>query len=146
MVRYYLICINEHTFDCWFKNIKFFEQQMQNKGSITCPICNSEDICKQIIAPNLVKQNSNSDININSSNITDVEKVRMYLNNLNDYVKSNFNYVGTDFKDLAIDMHKEKIKKENIYGEITLNDAEELTEEGVDIFPIGLKTPTKKIN
>lgn len=146
MVRYYLICKAGHTFDGWFKSIDFFEKQMQKKGSIVCPLCGSKSISKQIIAPSLVKKGGRSSLTTSKDSVTDVEKVSMYLNNLSDYVKSHFEYVGSNFKDVAIDMHKGKIKKDNIYGEVTSEDATELSEEGIEVFPIGLKIPSNKIN
>ena len=149
MVRYYFICSNNHTFDAWFKNIEFFEEQFKTEGNIICPICGSVKIAKQISAASMVAgkgKTRNSIKKSNSITTTDVHKLNNYLTKLRSYVENNFSYVGANFKDVALKMHKGEVEKDNIYGEANAEEIEELIQEGIDIMPLPIKDFSNKIN
>ncbi|EEE45571.1 DUF1178 family protein [Roseibium alexandrii] len=50
MIKYTLVCDTPHTFEGWFRNSEDFEVQC-GRGLVTCPVCNSTDIKKGLMAP-----------------------------------------------------------------------------------------------
>ncbi len=50
MIKYTLICDTPHTFEGWFRNSEDFDAQCA-KGYVNCPVCNSTDIKKGLMAP-----------------------------------------------------------------------------------------------
>jgi len=54
MIKYQLKCNHDHTFDGWFPNITEFERQ-QGKKLIVCPLCDSTQVDRDIMSPNINK-------------------------------------------------------------------------------------------
>ncbi len=52
MIHFNLICKNKHQFDSWFASNSAFEDQ-QKAGLVTCPMCDSDQIEKQLMAPSI---------------------------------------------------------------------------------------------
>ena len=52
MIKYNLTCKCKCTFDSWFANSNEFERLFKKK-LITCIECNSHNISKSIMAPNI---------------------------------------------------------------------------------------------
>src|SRR5579871_1893328 len=50
MIKYGLTCEHEHPFEGWFGSSSDFDDQ-QAAGLLTCPVCGSADVRKQIMAP-----------------------------------------------------------------------------------------------
>ncbi|MGV3278139.1 DUF1178 family protein [Rickettsiales bacterium LUAb2] len=147
MIKYNFICKFHHNFDMWFKNIEFYEQQMQKSDEIICPICSTNQVKKQIVAPALVSSINSPKSNKKSQEIyqTDVDKISNLYKQVNDYVKSNFKYVGDKLKDTAINMQQGKQKIKGIYGEATKDDLQELKEANIDVIPLPI-SKNKKTN
>ena len=59
MIKYKLNCNNEHRFDGWFPNIAEFERQ-QGKKLLICPLCDSNQVDRAIMAPMIGKNKSKS--------------------------------------------------------------------------------------
>ena len=57
MISYSLICENEHKFDAWFGSADAYEAQQQ-RGIVTCPICDSRDVHKALMAPAVSRSGS----------------------------------------------------------------------------------------
>ena len=54
MIKYQLHCEISHEFEGWFSNSADYDsQKMANK--IECPVCDSFDIAKCIMAPNVAR-------------------------------------------------------------------------------------------
>jgi hypothetical protein len=130
MIKYNLSCKNcKNTFDSWFSSSKEYEKLKRLKY-INCHECNSLDVEKSLMMPNIVNskvknfKNSKKDKNINIK-----KKILEYQN----FIKKNFHYVGDKFTYEARSMYYDN-KKDNkgIYGIASKQDIEELKEEGIE--------------
>ena len=54
MIKYSLICDEEHEFDGWFPSSEDYDKQLK-KGLLLCPLCDSKEVRKSIMAPNIKK-------------------------------------------------------------------------------------------
>jgi len=130
MIKYSLICDNDHVFEAWFSDSEGFEKQ-NKKNLISCLICSSTKIKKDIMAPRISsrKQKTNR---LNQKK----DKVEMILNKVRKHVESNFDYVGDKFADEARAIHYGEKEEREIYGETSIDDAVELIEEGINVEPL----------
>jgi hypothetical protein len=130
MIKYSLICDNDHVFEAWFSDSESFEKQ-NKKNLISCLTCSSTKIKKDIMAPRISsgKQKTNR---LNQKK----DKIEMILNKVRKHVESNFDYVGDKFADEARAIHYGEKKEREIYGETSIDDAVELIEEGINVEPL----------
>ena len=129
MIIFNLRCFDcDYNFEGWFEDSKEYSKQKKNK-LISCPNCESLNVNKGLMAPNLTKK-SNSKINRKkksiASNITKLKKM----------VEKNFEYVGDNFLDEAKKMKYGEVKERSIYGEANLEQTKELIEEEIDVIPL----------
>ena len=134
MIKYRLLCNScSNNFDSWFATSKEYEKLKKLK-LFNCPICNSTNIDKSLMAPSVInKKNNNSDINL-KKHIEIKNKLKEYKK----FIKNNFEYVGENFTYKARSIHYDKKKpKKGIYGSASIKDIKELKEEGIetDIIP-----------
>src|SRR5882757_5218330 len=52
MIRYSLICNEQHEFEIWFKNSADYDKQSK-RGLVTCPACGTAKVEKALMAPSL---------------------------------------------------------------------------------------------
>ena len=135
MIRYNLICDNEHNFESWFKDSTSCDDQIKSRN-VSCPECNSNVVTKALMSPRIPKKG-----NINNQKNTVLSNGR--TNNLNDAIrkireeiKKNSEYVGKEFPEEARKIHYKESEERSIYGEATAKDIKELHEEGIDIIHI----------
>ena len=62
MIKYNLTCKCKFTFDSWFASSEEFERLMKRKV-VTCFECNSKDVNKSIMAPNVSHSKKNNNNN-----------------------------------------------------------------------------------
>jgi hypothetical protein len=155
MIHYQLHCGNDHDFDGWFANSSGFEEQ-QARGLIACPHCGNTDVRRALMAPAIGKK-GNATIEaeavshdtaegpaapavpampvampgpvLSDQMIEMIQKVRAE-------VEKNCDYVGTEFAEEARKIHYGEADPRGIYGETTLDEAQELAEEGIAIAPL----------
>ena len=130
MIKYKLLCKNcELKFDSWFASSNEYER-LKKKNLLTCHKCNSVDVKKTIMAPQLI--NSKSKIN-DKINLDKYNKVKKTIIGYQKFIKENFKYVGDNFAYEARSIHyNSKKKAKGIYGSASSNDLKELKEEGID--------------
>ena len=137
MIKYSLRCSDGHNFEAWFSSSKAYEDQTQN-SLVLCPLCDSREIKKNIMSPNIGKKGNKSNTN------NDVKKIEVMMNKVRKHVEKNYEYVGKKFPEEARAMHYEEKESKDIYGESSIEEAKELIEEGIDIHPIpGINKKTK---
>ena len=140
MIRYDLICAEGHEFDGWFSDSDSFDKQLK-VGVVECPTCGSIDVQKALMAPGIpAKSNSKNDLQPvmqNSPQSPATEMVQM-IRKLRDHVEQNSEYVGARFADEARKIHYEESESRGIYGEATLQDAQDLKDEGIEVQPLPL--------
>jgi hypothetical protein len=133
MIKYALICECDREFEGWFPNSKSFDQQ-KKAGLVTCPMCDSPNVAKAVMAPNL-KRKSNQKTKSPGSQLMMSGKARQILKHIEKTVKSEFTDVGKKFPQEARKAAKGE-RDEKIYGTATKKQLKELQKEGIDIFPI----------
>ena len=132
MIKYALICDNDHEFESWFQNSQTFDDQLAS-GNLVCPHCASSKVSKSIMAPNLGKKSNTS------GTLTDQNKsaeITQMMSRMREHVENNFDYVGEKFASEARAMHYGDSEERDIYGESSLQEAKELVEEGIPVTPI----------
>ena len=148
MIRYQLQCEEEHGFEAWFRNSEVFDQQVKRK-QVTCPDCGSTKVSKAIMAPNVgVKANKKSTLPVPTApagpapepadpRIAEARReVMAAMRKLRKSVEDNAEYVGPKFAEEARRIHYKEAEEKGIYGEASTDEVKELTEEGIDIYPL----------
>ena len=130
MIKYSLICKDcDLTFESWFANSKEYEK-LKRKNFINCHNCNSINVEKSLMCPNLV--NKNSDL-LNDKKTIKNNEIKKKISEYQKFIKNNFEYVGNNFAYESRSIHYSGKKKEKgIYGTATKQDLIELKEEGID--------------
>ena len=136
MIKYKLICKDcETTFDSWFSSSKEYEK-LKKKKFLNCHFCNSLNVGKDLMSPNVsTSKNNLTDIDSSSEKYKEIKKT---IYKYQEFIKKNFEYVGENFAYEARSLHYEDKKKaRGIYGTATKKDLKELKEEGIkaEILP-----------
>lgn len=119
MIRYELRCRNDHSFEGWFQSSAAYDEQRKLR-KVTCPVCGSAKIEKQIMAPNVGKK----------TELPKAEEIRAQVQR---FVEENCDYVGERFPEEARRIHYGETDPRGIYGEASEKDVIELAEEGVRV-------------
>ena len=133
MIKYNLKCNNDHEFESWFSNSEEFDN-LKKKNLLECIFCSSKNINKSIMAP-MVSNSKNLDYDIKFFD-KNLKKEKNKLLELRKYVEKNFDYVGPDFCKKVREVFYDNKNKKAIYGTTTLEEREELAEEGIDLLSI----------
>lgn len=133
MIHYSLVCDNDHKFDAWFRNAEAFDAQSA-RGIVTCPICNSANVGKGLMAPTVAR--AKSDKVTVSIGHPQQNQLREALRALRNKVTAEADYVGDRFADEARKIHFKEVDARGIYGEATREEVASLVEEGVDFMPL----------
>lgn len=129
MIVYNLRCKNGHEFEGWFRDSAAFDAQA-GAGKLCCPSCHTRRVEKAIMAP-AVATSDRPSLSAGES-----RKVRQFMTGLRRYVQENAEYVGPKFAEEARKIHYGESVDRHIYGETTMEEAQELVEEGVDVAPL----------
>ena len=130
MIKYKLFCKKcDISFDSWFASSKEFEK-LKNKKLLTCHICNSVQIEKTLMSPNVLNSKKIKNTNNKEQKYLNVRnKIKEYQK----FIKNNFEYVGENFTYEARSIHyNNKKNKKGIYGTASISDVKELKEEGIE--------------
>ena len=130
MIKYKLICKKcDISFDSWFASSKEFEK-LKNKKLLTCHMCNSVQIEKTLMSPNVLNSKKIKNTNNKEQKYLNVRnKIKEYQK----FIKNNFEYVGENFTYEARSIHyNNKKNKKGIYGTASISDVKELKEEGIE--------------
>lgn len=130
MIKYDLICKNEHTFEAWFDNYDSSNDQLA-EHAVECPVCGDTWVSRAIVAPNISKKGYNS--RSVSAQAREEKKAAM------DWIARNCDDVGDKFADEVRAMHYGDAEERNIQGTASHEDAKELQDEGIDIINLGSK-------
>ena len=130
MIKYKLFCKKcDLKFDSWFASSSEYER-LKKKKLLNCHKCNSLNVEKTIMAPQIINSKSKVDKKID---LEKYNKVKKTIISYQKFIKENFNYVGDNFAYEARSIHYDRKKKsKGIYGSATREDLNELKEEGID--------------
>jgi hypothetical protein len=130
MISFDLECKNGHKFEGIFKDYDSYNDQLGRK-MIACPICENAEIKRLYTGCSIQSRSSeNTRPGKDAQNIFDA--IRM----VHEYVKNNFENVGSDFADKSRAMYYGIEDQKNIYGTSTVQEMKELIEEGITVIPI----------
>ena len=130
MIKYKLFCKEcDFKFDSWFASSNEYER-LKKKKLLNCHNCNSFNVEKTIMAPQLINSKSKLDKKID---LEKYNKVKKTIIGYQKFIKENFKYVGDNFAYEARSIHYDRKKKsKGIYGSASKQDLKELKEEGID--------------
>ncbi len=160
MIRYALLCRQDHAFEAWFRDSGAFDLQNE-AGQVGCPQCGTSDVRKALMAPAIrrtPKQVKAQKIETGATRETEptpppegavpevphqpaisddaAAKMRASLRELHARIKSTAEDVGSAFPDQARRIHDGDEPARAIYGTATDNEVRSLIEDGVGILPI----------
>ena len=150
MIRYALACNKAHAFESWFPSSEAFDAQ-RAQGLLTCPVCGSGEVQKQVMAPSVARTDKAPAGSIDApaqpvaeaappqpvALLSEPEQAfRAMLKAVRAHLTQNADYVGSGFAEEARKMHYGEIEHRSIYGEANLVEAKALLEEGIEIYPL----------
>ena len=157
MIRYALACETGHEFESWFPGSADFEAQ-RARGLVTCPVCDSPKVAKQIMAPSVARTDKAAGRAAIPAPPPEAQpegssppappaqpmavfsererEMRAMVKAFREHVARNADYVGQSFADEARKMHYGETEHRSIYGEANLAEAKELLEEGIEVHPL----------
>ncbi len=155
MIVFDLKCEEGHQFESWFRSSSAYEEQ-RDAGFVECPYCGSSVVEKAPMAPNVAAK-GNQKTSAPAISVEDApapapavgaavtpspelralaEKAASAMAELHAHVEKNCENVGDKFAEEARKIHYGESEERGIYGESSLEEAEELLEEGIDVMPL----------
>tara|TARA_B100000029_G_C17460173_1_gene918217 strand:+ start:357 stop:773 length:417 start_codon:yes stop_codon:yes gene_type:complete len=130
MIKYSLKCECGEQFESWFANSKDYDS-LKKRKLINCISCNSTEVEKSIMSPNL-----SSKSNKTSKQIKIEKKIKKELINFRKYIEKNCRNVGSNFPQEARNIHYDKKTSKGIYGRASPEETAKLLEEGIDVATV----------
>lgn len=148
MKVYNLACSLDHRFEGWFTSEEDCLAQ-QDKGMLACPVCDSTEITRMPSAPHIGKSPS-TELAIpkaDSENLSggvvaltgsdhsqlEAQVQAAFLKGMRELMGRSED-VGDSFADEARKIHYKESPERSIRGQTTLDEAEALREEGIDVL------------
>jgi hypothetical protein len=148
MIRFSLICDNDHQFESWFASNDAFDS-LKSRGHLLCDTCGNANVRKSIMAPRL---NKTAEVAAKPAPQTDAKSLstpsnpqETALKELRAKIEASSEDVGLSFAKEARAIHKGNAPDRPIYGEAKPADAISLIEDGIGVMPLPF-TPTRKTN
>lgn len=157
MILFDLKCSKGHVFESWFKDGETFSM-LAGAGQLACPHCQDTTIDKAPMAPRILKgglskisltpeenpQPASEEVEEIQQEITFEEAWNAIrkLEAIRKEIEKRFDDVGEKFPEKARRMHYGEEETRNITGTATLEEVQELQEEGIDV--IAVPGPAKK--
>tara|TARA_B100000767_G_C19493506_1_gene421223 strand:+ start:98 stop:520 length:423 start_codon:yes stop_codon:yes gene_type:complete len=132
MIKYLLKCNNKHEFESWFSDSKEYEK-LKKKRLIECIFCQSKNVNKSIMSPNIVGKKKIIEKKFNNKEFI---KIKKDLLKIRKFVEKNFEFVGDKFSKKVREIYYDNKKNKKIYGTATLEERLELEEEGIELASI----------
>ena len=150
MKVYNLACPLDHRFEGWFASEEDCLAQ-QDKGMLACPVCDSTHISRMPSAPHIAKSTS-TELTVSKTDAGNLSGDVAALtgsdhSHLEAQVQAAFlkgmreimgrsEDVGNSFAEEARKIHYKESPERSIRGQTTLDEAESLREEGIDVFAV----------
>lgn len=154
MIRFTLVCDSGHDFESWFPSGSAYDEQAA-RGLVTCPFCNSAKVTKAPMAPAVARTDRERRAAAEPPGAAGLpavpspppatpvpmiaepeRRLRALLNAMREQVVASAEHVGDRFAEEARAIHYGDAEGRPIYGEATLNEAQELAEEGIPVMPL----------
>lgn len=164
MIHYTLCCNNGHRFDGWFQSSDAFETQRAG-GQLVCPHCGSVEVDRALMAPAVrTRAAPESAPRCEPSDeapakpgvdgevippqperrpaqpvvLTDEQttQLRAAAEAFRQAIQEHATNVGKQFPEEARRIHYGEADERAIYGQASLDDVEELLDEGIEVMPL----------
>ena len=143
MIVFNLSCEQRHPFEGWFGSAADMASQ-QERGLLSCPVCGSSSIEKQLSAPrlNLLTSHAGSDGADREDGQTQavVAPEHAQLREMIRHVIAQTEDVGQRFPEEARRIHYKEAPVRSIRGVASPKEAEALADEGIEVaflpFPV----------
>lgn len=140
MIVFDLRCEKDHLFEVWFRDSATCDQQL-GAGEVPCPACGATKVEKALMAPGLAGSKKKDDpkpavpakVAMENQQATELRKALVEMRKT---VEENFDHVGGAFPEEARKIHYGEAEARNIYGESSPQEAQELTDEGIEVSAI----------
>jgi hypothetical protein len=133
MIRYALACDAGHEFEAWFGDSHDYDDQ-NVRGLLTCPLCDSREVRKQIMAPALAPVRRPPERQ---------SMMMEAMGALRAHVEETFDYVGPKFAAEARRIHAGEAERRGVYGEASPEEVRALVDDGVPVAPLPPAAPRK---
>ena len=148
MKVYNLACPLDHRFEGWFASEEDCLAQ-QDQGMLACPVCDSTEITRMPSAPHIAKSTS-TDLAIsktesaslsgdvvaltgNDHSHLEAQVQAAFLKGMRDLMGRSED-VGSSFAEEARKIHYKEAPERSIRGQTTLDEAEALRDEGIEVM------------
>ena len=148
MKVYNLACPLDHRFEGWFASEEDCLAQ-QEKGMLACPVCDSTEVTRMPSAPHIGKSSS-TELSVSqtqSENLSggvvaltgkdhsqlEAQVQAAFLKGMRELMGRSED-VGDSFADEARKIHYKESPERSIRGQTTIDEAEALREEGIDVL------------
>ena len=158
MIRYSLVCREDHDFEAWFRDSTAFDEQSR-EGLVDCPRCGTREVRKALMAPAIrtarpparaaesgppvpaprPDAGSASDAATPMAASLDDDRsrhLRGLIRELHARVRAQADDVGPSFPEEARKIHGGDAPARPIYGTATGEEARALVEDGIEIMPL----------
>ena len=136
MILFKLRCGSGHEFEGWFRDGAAYERQAQ-RGLIACPDCASKAIEKAPMAPRVARSAP-----AEAPTAPAPDQLRQMLQQLRRHVETHCDYVGERFAEEARRIHNGESEARGIYGEASDDEAQSLSEDGIEVARIPWVPPS----
>jgi hypothetical protein len=148
MKVYNLACPLDHRFEGWFASEEDCLAQ-QDKGILACPVCDSTQITRMPSAPHIAKSSS-TELTVQKEDVAslsgevlaltgkdhsqlEAQVQAAFLKGMRDLMGRSED-VGNAFAEEARKIHYKESPERSIRGQTTLDEAEALREEGIEVM------------
>ena len=137
MIKYSLVCDQDHDFEAWFSSSDDFEEQ-QKRGFVDCPVCGSKSVSKALMAPRVsgTKKSEGAELQTTAAGPAIPAEMMNKLREIKKHVEANAENVGDRFPEEARKIHYGETEERGIYGKASKEDVVSLAEEGVGVIPL----------
>lgn len=126
-------CANDHQFEGWFGSGDAFEAQL-GQGLVECPMCGDKAIRRLPTAPRLNLSGQTEPPSPPAPGAMSAEQVQALWLRMARHIRENTVDVGDRFAEEARRIHHEREQARGIRGTATREEAEELADEGIEVF------------
>ncbi len=132
MIVYDLICAHQHRFEGWFESAAEYARQ-RDDSVIRCPICDDATIERRPaanvrVARGAAPGEAPHEVAVTGGDGNTLRLVRRLI--------AQTENVGRAFPEEARKIHYDEAPKRGIRGQATLEEAEELRDEGIDFLSL----------
>lgn len=133
MIKFSLLCENDHDFEAWFRSNDDFSAQ-KKRGLVECPACSSKRVDKALMAPAVSTSRKREKVALAMN--AEQKRILSEMKALTDKMKEGADYVGDKFADEARKIHFGDAEARGIYGEANADEVKGLAEDGIPFMPI----------